>query len=77
MLSNPNEVIVWRDAEHELPDEGMTVMVFTPDSKSDKVWFGYLEDGEWIWSDGGLVASPVVAWAEMPAGPGKNGETEE
>jgi hypothetical protein len=76
MLSQPNEVIVWRDAEHELPDDEMTVMVFAPDAATE-AWPGYVLDGQWIWQNGIRVACKVIAWAEMPQGPGKNGKTEE
>jgi hypothetical protein len=76
MLSKPNEVIVWRDAEHELPDEEIVVLLFAPGA-SEPVWGGYLIHGLWVWASGHPIVEPVVAWAEMPAGPGKNGETEE
>jgi hypothetical protein len=76
MLSKPNETIVWRDAEHELPDEGLIVLVFAPGT-NDPVWFGGLDGGEWVTVDGQFLEQSVIAWAEMPHGPGKNGETEE
>ena len=71
MLSNPCERIEWVDADSDSPDEGVTVLVFSPES-SEPVWPGYCEDGQWNWANGGEIDTPVVAWAELPAGPAKN-----
>ena len=76
MLSKPNEQITWVDPDDDMPDDEMTVMVFAPDAATE-AWPGYVLDGQWFWQNGIRVAGKVEAWAEMLAGPGKNGETEE
>jgi hypothetical protein len=67
-----NETIVWIATLDELPDEGVTVLLFT-EGDGEPVWPGYFDEATahgYIWrsADGSEIEN-VTHWAEMPAGP--------
>ena len=64
------ETIIWHLASAELPDAGLTVLMFIP-AADDPIYFGYWDDDEQAWMhDIGLkVKEAVTHWAEMPGGP--------
>ena len=64
------ETIVWRLESAELPDAGLTVLMFIP-AADDPIYFGYWDDDEqaWIHDIGLKVKEAVTHWAEMPGGP--------
>ena len=66
------ESIAWIPSSDELPDEGITVLLFSPDA-AEPVWPGYFDEVSahgYIWrtamSD---EITGVTHWAEMPFGP--------
>jgi hypothetical protein len=78
------EVIRWIRTLDELPDEGVTVLLFG-DMEGEPVWLGYLDEVEefpcdcgkcievgrtdiWRTVDGAEIEG-VTHWAEMPCGP--------
>jgi hypothetical protein len=66
------ETINWIPTTDELPDEGITVLLFN-EGDGDPVWPGYLDEVSahgYIWRDatGGQLEN-VTHWAEMPVGP--------
>ena len=69
-----NETINWIATINELPDEGVTVLLFM-EGEGEPVWPGYFDEATahgYIWrsADGSEVEN-VTHWAEMPAGPGR------
>jgi hypothetical protein len=72
MLTKPDEMLRWHDIDDVMPDADLTVLVFIP-SESEKVWVGYYDsDNGWCEITGMPFDSDVIAWCEMPEGPGKN-----
>lgn len=62
------EVIHWRDAKTDPPDDETTVLIQMPGA-SEPVWMGYREDGRWYVIDGWEPSDyPVTRWAELPMG---------
>jgi hypothetical protein len=66
------EVIDWKCITAEMPDEGITVLLFALGS-SEAVWPGYLDDSTgptpvWRSAEAGFLEN-VTHWAEMPQGP--------
>ena len=69
------EVIRWIRTLDELPDEGVTVLLFG-DFDGEPVWPGYLDEADemasgsdiWRTVEGTLIRG-VTHWAEMPCGP--------
>lgn len=65
------EVIEWKCVTDDLPDQGITVLVFAL-GNSEAVWPGYLDDTWpapcWRGAEGELLKN-VTHWAEMPSGP--------
>lgn len=62
------EVITWRRADTDQPNDDTTVMVSVMGS-SEPVWLGWLDDGVWRdVSDGGAIGGTVVSWADVPEG---------
>ena len=56
------------------PDDDLTVLIFTPEA-DDPIWLAYFDSHEkeaggsgWIYDNGKTVETPVMAWAQMPAG---------
>jgi hypothetical protein len=64
------EQINWVSINDRLPDDEITVMLFTPDL-DELCWPGYLQDNKWFYVDGSVIRGDVVhCWAHMPGGPG-------
>ena len=67
------ERINWIATINDLPDEGVTVLLFT-EGEGEPVWPGYFDEATahgYIWrSADGAEIENVTHWAEMPAGPG-------
>jgi hypothetical protein len=69
------EQLTWVSVTDELPDEGVTVLLFG-DFDGEPVWPGYLDEADekaigcdiWRAVDGMLIRG-VTHWAEMPSGP--------
>ena len=66
------EKLHWIETADELPDEGITVFLFSPDA-TEPAWPGYFDgmsaDGYvWCTADGSTIEN-VTHWAEWPAGP--------
>lgn len=76
-LTHPNEMLRWHDIDDKLPDDDRMVLVFMP-GEPYEVWLGLYdpEDG-WCGIAGMPFDSEVIAWCEMPKGPGKNEDDEE
>lgn len=70
------ETIEWVFTDDELPDEDVTVMLFAP-HLDEKVWLGWLDEGEWRTVCGATVDCEVIAWADVPMGPPKINESSE
>jgi|JI8StandDraft_2_1071088.scaffolds.fasta_scaffold175681_2 hypothetical protein len=66
------ESIQWVSTADELPDEGVTLLLFCPEA-SEPVWPGFLDeetaDGCVFRTASGSIFEGVTHWAEMPAGP--------
>ena len=66
------EPIVWVESSKELPDAGVTVLLFSKHD-GEPVWPGYFDESTahgYIWrSADGAEIEGVTHWAEMPAGP--------
>jgi hypothetical protein len=67
------EKIQWIATADELPDAGVTVLIFI-DGADEQVWFGYFEEESpsgnvWTYASGMPVLEDVTHWAEVPAGP--------
>lgn len=67
------ETINWIPSVDDLPDEGVTVLLFT-EGEGEPVWPGYFDEATahgylWRTADGTQIEG-VTHWAEMPAGPG-------
>jgi hypothetical protein len=66
------EIIQLYSVNDDMPDDDETVLVFEPDSPSDKVWMGYHDGDEgWRYIDGRKTLFTVTHWATMLAGPKK------
>jgi hypothetical protein len=67
-----SEQINWIATADELPDEGITVLLFHPD-EDEPIWPGYFDEitaHGYLWrSASGSEITGVTHWAEMPAGP--------
>ena len=76
MLSKPDETIHWIDVDDEIPDDSMMVLVFIPED-NDPIWLGYFDSQDgWCGVAGMPFDVPIVAWAELPIGPGQNEASE-
>jgi hypothetical protein len=64
-----NHYMAWVGADKALPDDELTVLLFSPTS-DETVWPGYHDAGAWYWADG-TPADGVTHWAPMPLGPGQ------
>jgi hypothetical protein len=67
------ERINWIATTEDLPDQGVTVLLFT-EGEGEPVWPGYFDEATahgylWRTADGSEIEG-VTHWAEMPAGPG-------
>ena len=67
-----HETINWIATINDLPDEGVTVLLFT-EGEGEPVWPGYFDEATahgylWRTADGSEIEG-VTHWAEMPAGP--------
>lgn len=69
-MSTVTETILWHLESDELPDAGVSVLMFIP-TASDPVYFGYWDDESQAWiHDSGLTCKEQVThWAEIPGGP--------
>lgn len=66
------EQITWHAARVDMPDDGMTVLIYMPDMADggDPVWLGYWDSSEECWRNAEGFPLPMVTWwADMPAGP--------
>jgi hypothetical protein len=67
-----SEQIEWVSALDELPDEGVTVLLFSQ-ADGEPVWPGYFDEATahgYVWrSADGMEIENVTHWAEMPEGP--------
>jgi len=67
------EQIDWMATCTELPDEQVTVLLFSKDAGGEPVWLGYLDEltaHGYVWrSVDGTYIDNVTHWAEMPCGP--------
>lgn len=68
------ERINWIATTNDLPDEGVTVLLFT-EGEGEPVWPGYFDEATahgylWRTADGTQIEG-VTYWAEMPAGPSR------
>lgn len=69
------EQIQWIGVDHAVPDADTTVLVCAPGA-DEPVWLGFYDGVYWFavtgagYGDPDEVAAEVVAWAEMPKGPG-------
>jgi hypothetical protein len=66
------ESLRWIATEDDLPDAGVTVLLFSADA-GEPVWPGYFDEASahgyvWRCADGSQI-DDVTHWAEMPAGP--------
>jgi hypothetical protein len=79
MLTKPDEMLRWHDVDDVMPDNERMVLVFMPEeSEPEQVWMGYYDsDGGWCGLAGMPLSFDVIAWCEMPKGPGKNEDDEE
>lgn len=62
------EQIEWVPVAERLPDDEITVLLYTPVQRGD-VWPGWREDGVWRWAGGEPVACEISHWSPMPKGP--------
>jgi hypothetical protein len=68
-IATTREQIDWIDADAELPDDGIDVLVVCP-SPTYPVWIAHIDgDNGWCDSDGTQIAYRVTFWAEIPEGP--------
>lgn len=69
-MSTVTETILWHLESEELPDAGVSVLMFIP-TASEPVYFGYFDDESQAWiHDSGLTCKErVTHWAEIPGGP--------
>lgn len=66
------EVITWHSLtvrKPDMPDADITVLLHVKGA-SEPTWPGFWDGASWFYIDGSPVSDPVVAWADMPAGPG-------
>jgi hypothetical protein len=66
----PFAMVFWTDANEELPDDEMTVLVALEDGE---VWTGFHENEEWHYVSGETIPCEVLHWANFPMPP--KGET--
>jgi hypothetical protein len=61
------ETITWRELPQDgMPDAETAVLINTAVGGVDA---GFFDGEQWRWCEsGGIVAEPVVAWADMPVG---------
>jgi hypothetical protein len=67
------ECVRWIESAKELPDAGVTVLMFI-DGADEPVWLGYFEEESpsgnvWTYANGMPVLEAVTHWAEMLSGP--------
>jgi len=65
------ETITWIDANEQLPDDEITVLVYSSQIADEPVWLGYHEEHLWLAVDG-TELEDVTHWAHVPAGPQDN-----
>jgi len=74
-ISKSTESLRWIATQDDLPDAGVTVLLFCPDA-GEPVWPGYFEESTahgYLWrSADGMELESVTHWAEMPEGPKSN-----
>lgn len=72
-MTTSAEVITWRDAAQDPPDDDTTVLVSIIGS-SEPVWLGWLGAGVWrefahgSAGTGRAITGTVVSWADVPEG---------
>lgn len=67
-MTSSAEVITWRDAAQNPPDDDTTVLVSMTGS-NEPVWLGWLSAGMWREvTDGSAITGTVVSWANVPGG---------
>jgi hypothetical protein len=62
------ETIKWIDTLEQLPDDDLTVLIWSA-SSDQGVWIGYMDADEWRFVDGSKCLELVTHWAELPKGP--------
>lgn len=69
-MTTQTETITWHLESDELPDAGLSVLMFIP-TADDPIYFGFWDDDEqtWIHDSGMRVKERVTHWAEVPGGP--------
>ena len=61
------EVITWRDAAQDPPDDDTTVLVSIMGG-SEPVWLGWLDGGVWRDVSSCTIDGTVVSWCDVPEG---------
>jgi hypothetical protein len=69
-MTSSTETITWHLASVDLPDAGLSVLMYLP-AASDPIYMGYWDDDDqaWVHDCGMRVKQEVTHWAEMPKGP--------
>jgi hypothetical protein len=62
------EQIEWIACAERLPDDDITVLLYTPVQRGD-VWPGWRDGDGWRWANGSTVRDEITHWAAWPAGP--------
>ena len=73
-ISNLKSKIQWIPVTDQLPDDGLTVLLHSPEA-SDPVYPGFRELGLWRWISGELVFEGVSHWAHFPDPPSPTSPT--
>lgn len=63
------ETIQWIDTLEEMPDDDLTVLIWS-ESSDQGVWIGYRDADDWRFADGAKCLELVTHWAALPDGPG-------
>jgi hypothetical protein len=73
VMKNPPpviEAITWKASRVEMPDDGITVLIHTPEDDGEPVWLGWWDGGADTWMTAeGFPVNTVTWWADVPAGP--------
>lgn len=62
------ELINWIPVAERLPDDEMTVLIFS-EKHDEPVWLGFYENNTWFLPDGMPLLARPTHWSEMPLGP--------
>lgn len=64
-----SETITWTACSERMPDDEITVLMFTPATKGDEVWPGFHDGDGWHCASADQCSHEVTHWAHIPAGP--------